>query len=65
MSITPAGRRSIQVNTELKERGVRLVVSGVSRPVRRELDRAGVTAALGEEAYYASVSDVLKAYGNG
>ena len=31
--------------------------------MRRELDRAGVTAALGEDAYYASVSDVLKAYG--
>jgi MFS superfamily sulfate permease-like transporter len=56
------GETLIQVNNELKERGVRLVVSGASRMVRRELDTAGVTAALGADAFYASVSDVLKAY---
>ena len=59
------GETLIQVNNELKERGVRLVVAGASSAVRRELDAAGVTAALGEDAYYASVSDVLKAYANG
>jgi SulP family sulfate permease len=59
------GETLIQVCNELKERGVRLVLAGASRPVRRELDAAGVTAALGEDAYYASVSDVLKAYAGG
>jgi SulP family sulfate permease len=59
------GETLIQVNNELKERGVRLVLSGASRAVRRELDAAGVTAALGEDAYFASVSDVLKAYASG
>jgi sulfate permease, SulP family len=59
------GETLIQVNNELRERGVRLVVAGASRAIRRELDAAGVTAALGEDAYYASVSDVLKAYANG
>lgn len=51
-----------QVNNELKERGVRLVLAGVSEPVRKSLDTAGVTAAIGEDAYYPSVGDVLEKY---
>jgi sulfate permease, SulP family len=56
------GETLIQVNHELRERGVRLVLAGVGPAVRRELDAAGVTAALGEDAYFPSVVDVLKAY---
>jgi high affinity sulfate transporter 1 len=59
------GETLIQVNNELKERGTRLVLAGLSDPVRKELDTAGVTAALGEDAYYASVTDVLKAHHGG
>ena len=56
------GETIIQVHNELKERGVRLVLAGVSEAVRKELDTAGVTGAIVEDAYYASIADVLKAY---
>jgi SulP family sulfate permease len=56
------GETLIQVNSELKERGVRLVLAGVSEPVRKTLDTAGVTAAIGTDAYYPSVVDVLEKY---
>ena len=52
----------IQVNNELKERGVRLVLAGVSDPVRKSLNKAGVTAAIGEDTYFPSIVDVLEAY---
>jgi high affinity sulfate transporter 1 len=56
------GETIIQVQAELKERGVRLVLAGVPDPVRKELDTAGVTARIGEDAYYSSVESVLKAH---
>ncbi len=56
------GETILQVDKELKERGVRLVFAGIGAQIRKELDLAGVTAAIGEDAYYASVVDVLKAY---
>ena len=48
--------------TELQEKGVRLVLSDVTPHVKRQLDLAGVTAALGEDAFYGRVADVLVAY---
>ena len=56
------GETIIQVQNELKERGVRLVLAGVNEAVRKELDTAGVTRAIGDDAYYPSIADVLKAY---
>jgi high affinity sulfate transporter 1 len=56
------GETIIQVHSELEERGVRLVLAGVVPEVRKELDHAGVTAAIGEDAYFANVDDVLAAY---
>jgi sulfate permease, SulP family len=56
------GEVLIQVNNELKERGVRFVLAGVGNPIRKVLDTAGVTAAIGEDAYYPSVVDVMQAY---
>ena len=38
------------------------MLAGVSEAVRKELDTAGVTGAIVEDAYYASIADVLKAY---
>jgi sulfate permease, SulP family len=52
----------IQVHAELRERGIRFVLSGVGRPIRKVLDASGVTEAIGEEAYYTSVDDVLGVY---
>ena len=57
------GESVLQVERELSRLGVRLVFAGVSPRVRRELDLAGVTAAIGEDAYYRSVIHVLGAYG--
>ena len=48
---------------ELKERGARLVFAEVDPKVRKELDAAGVTAALGADAFYPSVNDAVAAYG--
>jgi anti-anti-sigma regulatory factor len=48
--------------TELQELGVRLVLSDVTPHVRRQLDLAGVSAALGEDAFYDRVADVLVAF---
>jgi SulP family sulfate permease len=56
------GETLIDVSRELKQRGIRLVFAGVTEPVRRELDRAGVTAAVGEDAYYPGVAEVIAAY---
>jgi sulfate permease, SulP family len=52
----------IQVHAELKERGIRFVLAGVGRPIRKVLDASGVTEAIGEDAYYTSVHDLLQAY---
>jgi hypothetical protein len=41
---------------------VRLVLSDVTPHVRRQLDLAGVSAALGEDAFYDRVADVLVAF---
>lgn len=46
----------------LKEQGVRLVFAVVSDDIRAELDRSGITRLTGENAYYATVSDVVNAY---
>jgi len=56
------GETLIQVNTELKERGVRLVLAGVADPIRKVLDKAGVTSAIGEDSFYPRSADVLQTY---
>ena len=56
------GETIIQVNKELNERGARLVLAGVGEQVRKELDTAGVTGAIGEDAYYPTVLDALSAF---
>jgi SulP family sulfate permease len=46
----------------LKQRGVRLVLAEVEEDVRHELDRSEVTALIGNDAYFETVSDVQAAY---
>ena len=46
----------------LKQQGIRLVFAVVSDDVRTELDRSGLTELIGENAYYATVGDVVNAY---
>jgi sulfate permease, SulP family len=56
------GETILEINDELKERSVKLVFAGVGDAVRRELDLAGVTAAVGEDAYYGGLDEVVRAY---
>jgi SulP family sulfate permease len=46
----------------LKQRGVRLVLAEVEGDIRHELDRSQVTALIGKDAYFETVSDVQAAY---
>lgn len=47
---------------ELKSRGVRLVFAEVSEDVRDELNISGVSALVGEDAFFPHLEDVLEAY---
>lgn len=47
---------------ELRARDVRLVLATVSPHVRAELDASGITEEIGQEAYFASVEDIMDAY---
>ncbi|MGZ4666568.1 MAG: sodium-independent anion transporter, partial [Frankiaceae bacterium] len=51
-----------RVHEQLQSRGTRLVVSNLILPVRRQLDRYGVTAAVGPGAYFATAGEALEAY---
>ncbi len=46
----------------LRERGVQLVWTEVSRDVRAEFDRYDLTDTLGTDAFYDAVTDVVTAY---
>ncbi len=50
------------IATDLKARGIRLVLAGVSEHVRMELDRSRLAQLIGEGAYYDTFTDVLRAY---
>jgi MFS superfamily sulfate permease-like transporter len=51
-----------QVVEHLQRRDIRLVVSTVLGPVRRQLDRYGISAALGPGAYYDTPGEALEAF---
>ena len=46
----------------LKEKGIRLVFALVSDDVRAELDRFGITDLVGQDAFYSTGDELLKAY---
>jgi MFS superfamily sulfate permease-like transporter len=45
-----------------KERHVKFALSGVIAPVRRELDRYGITKSIGPDAYYETAGAALEAF---
>ena len=49
----------------LSQHHIRLVFAGVMDVVRQELDRLGVTAELGPDAYYATAGEVIEAFAGG
>ncbi|MFP5346295.1 MAG: SulP family inorganic anion transporter [Actinomycetes bacterium] len=57
-----AGAALRRVHDTLHGAGVRLVFSEVAEPVRKELDRYGITALVGADAYYPALADVLAAF---
>ncbi|MFN2202147.1 MAG: SulP family inorganic anion transporter, partial [Caldilineaceae bacterium] len=57
-----AGATLIEMAQLLKERKVKLVLSQVEDDVRTELDRSGVTDAIGSDAFFDTIEDVIEAY---
>jgi SulP family sulfate permease len=51
-----------RVTEQLRKREVRFLVSSVLGPVRKELDRYGINAALGPGAYYETPGEALEAF---
>jgi len=51
-----------RVIEHLRKRHIRLAVSNVYDPVREQLDRYGISAALGPGAYYDTPGEALEAY---
>ena len=51
-----------QIAEDLKGRGIRLVLAGVTDHVHEELDRSQLTQLTGKDSYYITILDVLKAY---
>ena len=51
-----------QVCGELHDRGVRFVVADVADEVRPELDRFGITEAIGADGYYETVGEAIDAF---
>jgi MFS superfamily sulfate permease-like transporter len=51
-----------EIYSQLKSRGIQLVFAEVSDSIRAEMDRSGVIALVGPEAFYPSLGEVLAAY---
>lgn len=51
-----------QVHDHLEAEGTRLVLSGLIDDVRRQLDRYGITAALGPDPYFETAGEALDAF---
>ncbi len=56
------GETVIQAFNELKDRGVHLALANVADNVRAHLDRSGITALLGDDAYYPTMADAVRAF---
>lgn len=57
-----AGVTLVQLQGELKDRGVRLVMAGISDHVRAELDRDGLVALIGEDGWFDYFADLLEGF---
>ena len=52
----------IELDQELREKGVRLVIAEAIGPLREVLLRGGVTAKIGEDAIFPTIGVAVKAY---
>ena len=57
-----AGVVLVQVCKAMQSRGVKVTFANIEDPVLTELTRSGVTALVGEDAFFATAHDVLVAY---
>jgi sulfate permease, SulP family len=57
-----AGQMLISLHGQTQERATRIVLADVDASVRDELDRFGITALVGEDAYFDSVMLAVEAY---
>jgi MFS superfamily sulfate permease-like transporter len=55
------GQTLLELAGALKERNVRLVFADVATDVREELDRYGVTDAIGTDAYFEHIHEAMDA----
>jgi sulfate permease, SulP family len=46
----------------LKEKNVRLVLSGVDEEIRKDLDVSGITELIGNDSFFETIPDVVAAY---
>ena len=51
-----------EMQVELGKQGVRVSFADVQGPVRKELDRYGITELVGADAYFATVADAIAAH---
>jgi len=51
-----------QAHAQLRQWGVRLVFSGLTEDVRRQLRRYGIEREVGTDAFYESVQDVVESF---
>jgi SulP family sulfate permease len=51
-----------RVHQDLRHAGIRLVLSNIIEPVRHQLDRYGLTAAVGADAYFDTAGETLEAF---
>lgn len=56
------GETLMQAFHELHDRGVRLAMAGVAPVVRAHLDRSGITALLGTDAFYPTMAQAIAAF---
>jgi hypothetical protein len=54
-----SGTRTIE---DLRARHIRFVISNALTPVRKQLDRYGISDALGPDAYYGTADEALEAF---
>jgi len=53
-----------QLHQHQRAQGTRLVLSNIIEPVRAQLDRYGITTALGSDAYFDTAGQALDAFGH-
>ena len=57
-----AAQRFSELHHELTEEGIELVIADSPRPFREQLERVGLSTALGREHFFVSVKKAVEAF---